>query len=232
MKKNIFFPCTCILYLLLVVVSCNENRKGNQQSVKNQQETMNNSANQPVKETGNNYSSENNRQSVKVIINGIVWDEKLEMDFQKVYNMKPIPGNYWYDAISGLWGNVGGQALGFIYPGHSYGALSGNVSNGNTGIFINSREIPMAEAMIWSQLMGVPAQQGRYWLDGRGNVGYEGNPYPVFNLYMLANQNNYKGKGGGDNFWSSRFARGNATDDNSFGYVSIPGSGITVTYGE
>ena len=79
--------------------------------------------------------------------------------------------------------------------------------------------------------MGTPAQAGRYWLDGRGNVGYEGYDVVAFNLFILANQNRYKGTGGGDNFWSSGLANGNSTSDGSFGYVSIPGSGITVSYG-
>jgi hypothetical protein len=119
--------------------------------------------------------------------------------------------------------------LSFIYPGHNYGKLESNVSKGNTGIFINGREIPMVEAYIWSLVMGVPAQQGRYWLNGQGYVGFEGYPTPLFNLFMLARQNSYQAKGGSDNFWSSSLARGN--EENGFGYVSIPGSGITVTYG-
>jgi hypothetical protein len=156
----------------------------------------------------------------------------MEDEFQKIYHLKPIPGNYWYDTKSGLWGLAGGQALGFIYAGHSYGTLPNNASNGNTGIFINGRNIPLSEAIVWSQVTGTPGQPGRYWLDQVGNVGYEGIQYPLFNLYVLASQNNYKGKnGGGDNFWSSRYANGNSNADNSEGYVSIPGTGITVTHG-
>ena len=73
---------------------------------------------------------------------------------------------------------------------------------------------------------------GRYWLDGSGNYGYEGIAAPVGNLYvMAAARSSYGGgAGGGDNFWSSRFARGNYNEDNSMGYVSLPGGG-TVTYG-
>ena len=175
-------------------------------------------------------NKENVSKKAKVIINGVAWDEQMETEFRNVYKMDPIPGDYWYDAVSGLWGKRGGPALSFIYPGHSYGRLEGNVSNGNTGIFINGREIPLEEAYIWSLVMGVPAQQGRYWLNGQGYVGYDGSNIPLFNLFVLAKRNNYSAKGGSDNFWSSTLARGN--EEGGFGYVSIPGSGITVTYGD
>ena len=193
----------------------------------------NNSANS-LQQTANSEGSEGSKEiknkKAKVIINDVTWDEKMESEFKNVYKMDPIPGDYWYDAVSGLWGKKGGPALSFIYPGHNYGKLESNVSLGNTGIFINGREIPSEEAYIWSLVMGVPAQQGRYWLNGQGYVGYEGSNIALFNLFVLAKRNSYQAKGGSDNFWSSSLARGN--EEGGFGYVSIPGSGITVTYGD
>jgi hypothetical protein len=191
----------------------------------------NNSSKNSSQEGANSADGDNRKENKKekVIINGITWDEKMETEFKNVYKMDPIPGNYWYDAASGLWGKMGGPALSFIYPGHNYGKLESNASNGNTGIFINQREIPLEEAYIWSLVMGTPAQQGRYWLNNQGYVGYEGYSVPLFNLFALAKRNSYQAKGGSDNFWSSTLARGN--EEGGFGYVSIPGSGITVTYG-
>jgi hypothetical protein len=129
--------------------------------------------NNPVENNVNANKSIEQYAANKIIMNGITWDKKTEEEFQKTYKIKPIPGNYWYDATSGLWGVAGDQASGFIYAGHSYGTLKSDASNGNTNIFINGRNIPMNEALVWGQLMGTPAQTGRYWLDGRGNVGYE-----------------------------------------------------------
>jgi hypothetical protein len=142
------------------------------------------------------------------------------------YNVQPLPGDYWYDTHSGLYGVVGYQAFGFMLPGHQFGALQANVSNGNTGVFVNGRHLPQPEWLIWSQLLGYAIQQGRYWLDGQGNAGYEGNPVPADNLYVAAQRNAYGGAGGGgDNQWSTRFSAGNYDQGGSRGYVSVPGYG-------
>jgi hypothetical protein len=96
---------------------------------------------------------------------------------------------------------------------------------------VNGRELPAAEWLVWSQIVGAPIQRGRYWLDARGDAGYEGNPTPTVNLYAAAAQNRQgSGAGGGDNFWSSRFSAGNSNASNTQGYVSVPGYG-PVGYG-
>jgi hypothetical protein len=53
---------------------------------------------------------------------------------------------------------------------------------------------------------------------------------PVINLYQAAQQRTYRGGGGGDNQWNTRFSAGNYNADNSQGYVSVPGYG-PVGYG-
>lgn len=216
------------IFILLLIASCVQPASKQDTDTTTKKSEM---IKEPIAQaSGDNLTTSSmNDQQDKIVINGIMWDEKMKAEFKNVYGKDPIPGNYWYDAASGLWGNMGGPALSFIYPGHNYGKLESNVSKGNTGIFINGREIPLVEAYIWSLVMGVPAQLGRYWLNGLGYVGYEGYPTPLFNLFILARQNSYTAKGGSDNFWSSSLARGNEQD--GFGYVSIPGSGITVTYG-
>ena len=80
-------------------------------------------------------------------------------------------------------------------------------------------------------MLGYWIQMGSYWLDEKGNAGYEGNPTPLVNLYLAARQNAYQGRGStGDNFWSSRFSAGNYDSGNQRGYVSVPGYG-PVGYG-
>jgi hypothetical protein len=161
-----------------------------------------------------------------VIINGVVLSEKQITELKQIYKIKPIPGNYWYDTRSGLYGAVGFPAYGFMLAGHSYGKLETNASNGNTGVFVNGRELPQPEWAVWSQLLGYMIQPGKYWFDHNGNAGYEGNPIPTENLYMAAQRNSYRGSGsGGDNFWSSRFGAGNYDSGNQRGYVSVPGHG-------
>jgi len=186
--------------------------------------------NQPMKET--TVPASTGQQTVsnvpEIIMNGIAWNENMIIEFEKIYRVKPLPGNYWYDTKSGLWGIWGGDAVGFIYSGHQYGILTRNSSNGNSGVIINGRELPVSEVITWQQITGGSAVPGRYWLDSQGNLGYEGSPYAVLNLYVVAAQNSYggnRGNGGQDGFWSSRFSAGNYDAGSGSGYISVPGYG-------
>ena len=166
-----------------------------------------------------------------VVINNVTLSPEQIAELEKTYGIKPQPGKYWYDARCGLYGVVGYAAYGFMLPGHNFGTLERGASRGNTGVFVNGRELPMNEYTVWSYIVGNWIQPGSYWLDQNGNAGYEGNPMPVINLYAAAQQNAYKGQGGsGDNFWSSRFSAGNYDSGNQRGYVSVPGYG-PVGYG-
>lgn len=169
-------------------------------------------------------------QKNQIIINGVVLSEAQVIEIEKTYNIKPRPGNYWYDSKSGLYGVVGYPAYSFMFTGHDFGKLDRKASNGNTGVIINGRELPQSEWVVWSQLLGYWIQPGSYWLDQNGNAGYEGNPIPVVNLYVAAQRNAYAGRGGGDNFWTSRFSAGNYDSGGQRGYVSVPGHG-PVGYG-
>jgi hypothetical protein len=164
-----------------------------------------------------------------VIINGNELSSDQVAELEKMYNVKAQAGSYWYDAKSGMYGVVGQPAYGFMYPNHEFGDLARDASAGNTGVIVNGRELPQAEWVVWSQVLGYWIQAGSYWFDSQGNAGYEGNPTPVVNLYLAANQNGYQGNsGGGDNFWSTRFSAGNSSGGT--GYVSLPGGGM-VSYG-
>jgi len=164
-----------------------------------------------------------------VIINGKELSSEQLSQLEKIYQVEAQAGSYWYDAKSGMYGVVGQPAYGFMYPNHELGELARNASHGNTGVIVNGRELPQAEWVVWSQVLGYWIQAGSYWFDAQGNAGYEGNPTPVVNLYLAASQNGYQGNsGGGDNFWSTRFSAGNSSGGT--GYVSLPGGGM-VSYG-
>ena len=166
-----------------------------------------------------------------VIVNGIPLSAEQITAMEQAYGVKPLPGNYWYDRLSGLYGVVGYPSFGFMIAGDDFGELKANASNGDSPVFVNGRQLPQSEWLVWSYLLGYMIQPGRYWLDANGNAGLEGNPMPLENLYQAARRNNYNGAGsGGDNFWSTRFSAGDSNAQNTQGYVSVPGHG-PVGYG-
>jgi hypothetical protein len=77
----------------------------------------------------------------EVRINGTVFTPELMQEFEAFYGVKPVPGDYWYDARSGLYGAMGQQAAGMMMPGHTLGEMPENASNGNTGVFMNGRNL-------------------------------------------------------------------------------------------
>lgn len=122
----------------------------------------------------------------QTVINGKALTDDQRAEFTRIYGTRPLGGNFWYDPASGLWGVVGREAFGALKPGLPFGAVSPTASAGTTGVFINGRQINMAEALYIKSLLGsvVP---GRWWLDGlTGNFGLEGNPMPAGNLFAIA----------------------------------------------
>jgi hypothetical protein len=85
---------------------------------------------------------------------------------------------------------MGGPTLGFTLPGQQVGGpLKANASNGDTGVFINGRQLHRLDVIGLLQ-MGVPVQRGRWWVLANGNFGQEGNPLVWGNLlaYSRATQ--------------------------------------------
>jgi hypothetical protein len=136
-------------------------------------------------------------QTRRVVINGVaISDQELA-----AYGI-PIPdGAYWYDPMCGAWGYQGGQCLGFTAPGLRLGGpLRPDASNGNTGVFVNGRQLHTYDVMALQRLG--PVLPGRYWVDAHGNCGFEGGP-AFANLRAAAMQAAGAGAGGaGGGPWS------------------------------
>lgn len=135
-----------------------------------------------------------------------------------------VPGDYWYDALSGLFGLIGGPGLGFTMPGLALGGdLPPDASGGGTYVFVNGRELhPMDVALLTSVLGGV--YPGRYWLRYDGYYGFEGGP-AVGNLIALAQQ----ARGGPGYNRTNPF--GHLGSDGQTSYFFDPSSGCSVISG-
>ena len=85
----------------------------------------------------------------------------------------------------------------------------------------------MVEAAYFQRLFGA-VYQGRWWLDGQtGNVGMEGNPTPLANVYMAMRQAQ---SGGGQGYsWHSNATGASGGSDGKCSYVAIPGSGTVMS---
>lgn len=108
-------------------------------------------------------------QGGRISINGHELTPSQINTIRTLYQYLPPPGRYWYDSRSGAWGVEGHETLGFIVPGLDLGPLAADASNGNTGVFINGREINLVEALRIQATFGA-VNRGHWWLDGR--TGY------------------------------------------------------------
>jgi hypothetical protein len=130
----------------------------------------------------------------KVVINGTPLSDQQIGSLEQLYNVKIQDGAYWYDKVCGAWGLQGGPTAGFILPNLALGGpLRADASNGNTGVFVNGRQLHVYDVLALQQLLGT-VNLGRYWLDAQGNVGIEGGPF-LLNLLQYANAARSRGQG-------------------------------------
>lgn len=129
----------------------------------------------------------------QVFVNGVrLRDDQITFLEQKYRTQLPN-GNYWYDRMCGAWGMRGGPVLSTIEPNHELGgALPADASNGNTGVFINGRELHYLDIALVQRVVPM-ILPGRWWVDVYGNFGGEGGPM-LGNLFTYAQ--NYSGSGG------------------------------------
>ena len=117
-----------------------------------------------------------------VVVNGHEVKGAVLHQLEQTYGVAPTPGTYWYDSRSGLYGWIGGPAVGRLQPGHDFGPLQPDASRGTTGVFLNGRHLPVAELRGYQAALGT-IEPGRYWLDGSGDAGREGDETPLVNLF-------------------------------------------------
>jgi hypothetical protein len=133
--------------------------------------------------------------SRNVMINGVRLSDEQVDALERRYRAHVQDAEYWYDRLSGAWGLQGGPTLGFIQAGLDLGgSLRADACNGDTGVFINGRELHRLDVVGLQQLG--PVWPGRYWVDAQGNVGFEGGMM-IGNLWVLAQHRLAAGTQGG-----------------------------------
>ncbi len=148
-----------------------------------------------------------------VVINQVPLADAEVASLERQYGVQIQNGSYWYDARSGGWGFEGGPAVGVIPAGLALGGpLRADASGGNTGVFINGRELHAQDVAALYALTGY-VEQGRYWVDAYGNAGPEGGPALV-NLYELA-----RAQQGGSSFYRSGVTGHGAGSSGGTSYV-------------
>ena len=156
-------------------------------------------------------------------VNGVVIDPERIRKFEQQKQILLPRGDFWYDKVSGAWGLAGGPTLGVTIPGMDLGGpLKEDASRGTTGLFINGRQLPVQD-VVGLQSLGVPVQQGRWWLDHSGNFGVEGNAQWMGNIFQYS-----QGKGGA---YQRSTAGGYIGGDGQTSYFFDPKTGSSVMTG-
>ena len=166
-----------------------------------------------------------------IIVNGVMLEPQVRSTLENAYRTRLLPGRYWYDARSGLWGLEGGPSAGQIAAGLQLGAaLRADASvgrhRGSTSVYVNGREIHAQELGYLQTLYG-PVRRARYWLDPRGVGGYEGGP-ALFDLRAAALARSRQAGAGG---YGRRGMFGNTGGDGQCSYYNDPSSGASVMTG-
>ena len=233
-RKEFYF--LGFLAVLVFIVGCSAEIESNndfldKSDVLEEEKIMDKESKKIVSNYGESIESiEDDYQSI--YINNLKLSGSQIKELEEIYGAAPLPGKYWYDSLSGSYGVMHGSSLGVILPGHEFGSLPADASNGNTGVFINGRELPEADLQFLEWLFNTQGVPGRYWQNAHGGIGVEGDSTPLLNMYLsYAQKGSYSGSGSSgskDNYWAGNFGSyGN--EQNGFGYVMVDGA--SVTYG-
>ncbi|KAK7338029.1 hypothetical protein VNO77_18626 [Canavalia gladiata] len=120
-----------------------------------------------IKKSFRDFSRSNHtddRSKINVTVNGQPISDRVIKKAEKLAG--PIQsGNYWYDFRAGFWGVTGGPCLGIIPPfieefNHP---LPDKCSGGNTGIFVNGRELHQKDLDLLAG-RGLPTENDRSYI--------------------------------------------------------------------
>ena len=167
----------------------------------------------------------------KFVINDAEVDSATLQSLENTYQVKFVPGEYWYDKMTGAFGIKGGPCAGIGIAGLSIGGtLKANASGGGTNLFINGRELHPTDVQSLQTFMQVIP--GRYWMDAFGNFGYENYPTTLGNIFMIYKarfSSTKKSSSYKNNVWSGEST--SFGSDGSFMYYSSKKSdGTTYDY--
>jgi hypothetical protein len=110
-----------------------------------------------------------------IFVNEVELTPQQVQALQAAYGGVGQPGRFWYDRMNGSWGRQGGPTEGFIAAGLNLGGpLREDASSGDTGVYINGRQLHRVDVQRLS-LLG-PVRPGRCWMDAQGYIGLEGQP--------------------------------------------------------
>ena len=165
-----------------------------------------------------------------VFVNGVRLREEQRRAIEQRYRVTLTDGRYWYDPVCGAWGLEGQPQAGVGAAGLALGGpLAANASNGNTGVFINGRELHAVDVQRLGALVGTVVP-GRWWVDAQGNFGVEGWPM-MGNLFLLARSRaGGEGRAPGEVITKSGAWLGSDGEGGLF-YQGAPGSGIAAWTG-
>ncbi|MDM4768021.1 hypothetical protein [Pelomonas sp. SE-A7] len=153
-----------------------------------------------------------------IFVNGAELKPETVQALQQVYPTTVAPGRYWYDALSGAWGVEGQPIAGQLMPGLNLGGtLKAEASRGDSGVFINGRQIQRGEKAYLEMLCQTPVRPARYWIMANGIGGYEGLP-ASFNLAQCPGL--AQGGGGGRSSSRTWCEGSHCTTTSVLGYIS------------
>ena len=155
-----------------------------------------------------------------IIVNNVPLTADTLTALQRLYPVPILPGRYWYDSFSGVYGIEGGPVVGQMLPGLGLGGpLRADASRGTSGVFINGRQLTFGEASYIAQVCRTPVVPGRYWVNAQGLGGYEGFP-AAFNLALCGGGQGGGGGGGGSSTKTYCDSNGACTSSGILGTIT------------
>lgn len=155
----------------------------------------------------------------RVQVNGRWLTAAQRQALQQRLGAPPLPGRFWYDARSGLYGRLGGPSEGRLPPALPVPAPMPPAASGRgTGVFVNGRELHPQEVQRLQAAYGA-VRRGRYWLEADGTAGLEGGP-PAWNVYAQPRPRNWLT---GGHTWRGGSVLG---DGGTVGFIGTNGNSV------